>query len=327
MHRRSLRKQPHRRARCGGWRKRIGLHLDRCIVQPNQRRRRSNLQNIVIATNGTAFRPRPSRANHTRAVVPCGLHRLRGRARRPRNSTSLAAPRPTWPPSPSAAPPPWCWAVSSTSPHRLYGYRFSPRRQHAFRRTVVQVSRRICPRCSPAPSLYPRRARRRRPISSAPGQYHQRGAGREFHCAYAQCLRWASPCPPAMARTGGNWTLAASNVPFAFNSFVAFTNGAADGDQWQPAKFEQHVRLERLDRRQLCRRDAWNMAFSGYGVPISPAHHRPAYQSINGVIGVCRPSQNAAAAYREGIGAGSTRCVVHCQITSGRLPPPTGRKK
>jgi hypothetical protein len=107
--------------------------------------------------------------------------------------------------------------------------------------------------------------------------------------------------PAGNGQTGGNWTLAAANVPFAFNSFVAFagggrltvTNGNGQNSNstsglngWLEGSFVG---------------GGLNGALFGYGLTDQTSATSTGYQSINGVVVFAGPNQNAAAAYREGL--------------------------
>ncbi|MBL8515242.1 MAG: hypothetical protein JNJ55_14715, partial [Betaproteobacteria bacterium] len=110
--------------------------------------------------------------------------------------------------------------------------------------------------------------------------------------------------PAAGNQAGGSWTLTAANVPFAFNSFVAFTGGGrltvsngngqnsnTNGDLsgWLEGSFVGAT---------------LNGALFGYGLTDqtgTAANGVRSAQSINGVLAFSGPSQNAAAQYREGL--------------------------
>ncbi|MBL8521019.1 MAG: FecR domain-containing protein [Betaproteobacteria bacterium] len=106
--------------------------------------------------------------------------------------------------------------------------------------------------------------------------------------------------PQAGSNSGGSWTLTATNVPFAFNSFVAFSGGGrltVSNGNGQNSNTNSGL-------------NGWlegsfvgatlNGALFGYGITDqtgSSSNH----QSINGMVAFSGPSQNAATAYREGL--------------------------
>ncbi len=107
--------------------------------------------------------------------------------------------------------------------------------------------------------------------------------------------------PSGNGQTGGSWTLTANNVPFSFNSFLAFTGGGGltvTNGSGQNSNTNSGL-------------NGWiegsfvgvtlNGALLGYGVTDQTSTSSSGYQSINGVLAFSGPSQNAAAAYREGL--------------------------
>lgn len=107
--------------------------------------------------------------------------------------------------------------------------------------------------------------------------------------------------PAGNGQAGGTWTMTAANVPIAFNSFVAFTGGGrltVTNGSGQSSATQSGL-------------NGWiegsfvgvtlNGALLGYGLTDQTSSSSSGYQSINGVVAFSGPSQNAAAAYREGL--------------------------
>lgn len=110
--------------------------------------------------------------------------------------------------------------------------------------------------------------------------------------------------PAGTGAGAGNWNMIASNVPFSFNSFVAFTgNGRLAVTNGNNQNVEGWLEGSFVGA-------ALNGAIIGYGIrdqrPASTGSDNQAstpgaLQVINGVIVFSGPPQNAAAPYREGI--------------------------
>lgn len=105
---------------------------------------------------------------------------------------------------------------------------------------------------------------------------------------------------PANATTAaGSWTLTATNVPFALNTFFAYTGGGrltiANGTGQSSAS--NPALTGTLQGRFVG--SALNGAIVGYG--FSDASNRQNVQTINGVVAFQGPAQNMAAAYRSGL--------------------------
>ena len=113
---------------------------------------------------------------------------------------------------------------------------------------------------------------------------------------------------PAVGSTaGGNWTMQASNIPFAFNSFLAFTGGGGltvtngNGQSSNSSGFLTGALEGSFVGATL------NGAIIGYGLvdqtgqPPGSSSQTGSFQSISGVVAFQGPSQNAATQFRDGL--------------------------
>ncbi len=97
----------------------------------------------------------------------------------------------------------------------------------------------------------------------------------------------------------GSWTLTANNVPFTFNAFfasgsrVVVTNGSG-------ASSASHLRLGGSIEGSFVG-NTLNGAILGYALFDQTSASGGDFQRINGVVAFSGPSQNAAAAYRDGL--------------------------
>ena len=107
--------------------------------------------------------------------------------------------------------------------------------------------------------------------------------------------------PAAGAASAGSWTLQATNIPFAFNSFVAFTGGGGltvtnGGGQNSNTNGRLSGALEGSFVGATL-----NGAIVSYGFIDQTAANSGGFQSVNGVVAFQGTSQNAAATYRDGL--------------------------
>ncbi|MEP7154889.1 MAG: FecR domain-containing protein [Betaproteobacteria bacterium] len=113
--------------------------------------------------------------------------------------------------------------------------------------------------------------------------------------------------PAAGNATGGSWTLQATNVPFAFNSFVAYTGGGGltitNGNNQSSAS--NPLLNGALEGSFVGA--TLNGAIIGYGLvdqtakTTDGATQTSGFQSISGVVAFQGPSQNAGATFRDGL--------------------------
>lgn len=107
---------------------------------------------------------------------------------------------------------------------------------------------------------------------------------------------------PNTANTnGGTWTLQANNVPFAFNSFVAFTGGGGLTVTNSAGASSANNGLLRGSLEGSFVGSTLNGALIGYGLVDQTGASASTFQSINGVVAFQGPSQNAASAFRDGL--------------------------
>jgi len=107
---------------------------------------------------------------------------------------------------------------------------------------------------------------------------------------------------PNTANTnGGTWTLQANNVPFAFNSFVAFTGGGGLTVTNSAGTSSANNGLLRGSLEGSFVGSTLNGALIGYGLVDQTGASASTFQSINGVVAFQGPSQNAASAFRDGL--------------------------
>lgn len=113
--------------------------------------------------------------------------------------------------------------------------------------------------------------------------------------------------PAAGNASAGSWTLQASNVPFAFNSFLAFTGGGGltitngNGQNSNTNPLLSGTIEGSLVGATL------NGAIIGYGLVdqtgtnANGGAQTTSFQSVSGVVAFQGPSQNAAAPFRDGL--------------------------
>lgn len=107
--------------------------------------------------------------------------------------------------------------------------------------------------------------------------------------------------PATGTSAGGNWTLQANNVPFSFNSFVAFTGGGGlTVTNGSGQNSNSNPRLSGTIEGSFVGATL-NGALLGYGVIDQTASSALNFQSVNGVVAFQGPSQNAAAQFRDGL--------------------------
>ncbi len=107
--------------------------------------------------------------------------------------------------------------------------------------------------------------------------------------------------PAAGGTTGGNWTLQATNIPFALNSFIAFTGGGGltvtNGSGQSSAS--NGGLSGTIDGSFVG--STLNGALVGYGFVDQTGSGSSGFQSVSGIVAFQGPSQNAAAPYRDGL--------------------------
>ena len=107
--------------------------------------------------------------------------------------------------------------------------------------------------------------------------------------------------PTTAGATGGSWTLQASNVPFALNSFLAYTGGGgltvSNGSGQNSAS---NGRLSGALEGSFVGATL-NGALVGYGFVDQTGSSPTSFQSVSGVVAFQGPSQNAAALFRDGL--------------------------
>ncbi|HEX4858907.1 MAG TPA: hypothetical protein VFV17_07795, partial [Usitatibacteraceae bacterium] len=107
--------------------------------------------------------------------------------------------------------------------------------------------------------------------------------------------------PNSGSQTGGTWNLQASNVPFSFNSFVAFTgSGRLTVSNGNGQNSNSNAGLSGWIEGSFVGATL-NGALLGYGILDQSSASSGSFQSINGVVAFAGPSQNAGASYREGL--------------------------
>ena len=107
--------------------------------------------------------------------------------------------------------------------------------------------------------------------------------------------------PAAGAATAGTWTMQATNIPFAFNSFIAFTGGGGlTVTNGAGQNSNNNGRLTGALEGSFVGATL-NGAIIGYGLIDQTLTTSGAFQSVNGVVAFQGPSQNAAATYRDGL--------------------------
>ncbi len=107
--------------------------------------------------------------------------------------------------------------------------------------------------------------------------------------------------PAGAGGTGGSWTMQATNVPFSFNSFVAFSGGGGlvvtnSAGQNSTANGRLTGAIEGSFVGATL-----NGALIGYGLTDQTSTSPNNYQSISGVVAFQGASQNAASEFRDGI--------------------------
>ena len=107
--------------------------------------------------------------------------------------------------------------------------------------------------------------------------------------------------PAAGAATAGTWTMQATNIPFAFNSFIAFTGGGGlTVTNGAGQNSNNNGRISGALEGSFVGATL-NGAIIGYGLIDQTLTTSGAFQSVNGVVAFQGPSQNAAATYRDGL--------------------------
>jgi hypothetical protein len=107
--------------------------------------------------------------------------------------------------------------------------------------------------------------------------------------------------PAAGSTPGGNWTLQATNVPFALNSFLAFTGGGGlTITNGSAQNSNGNGRLSGAIEGSFVGATL-NGALVGYGFVDQTGSNSTSFQSISGVVAFQGPSQNAAALFRDGL--------------------------
>ncbi|MEO8101151.1 MAG: FecR domain-containing protein [Betaproteobacteria bacterium] len=107
--------------------------------------------------------------------------------------------------------------------------------------------------------------------------------------------------PAAGSTAAGSWTLQAANIPFAFNSFVAFTGGGGltvTNGSGQNSNNNGHL-TGALEGSFVGA--TLNGALLGYGFVDQTSASSGGFQSVSGVVAFQGPSQNAAATFRDGL--------------------------
>ena len=107
--------------------------------------------------------------------------------------------------------------------------------------------------------------------------------------------------PAAGGTAGGSWTMQATNIPFAFNSFLAYTGGGGltvtNGSGQSSAS---NGRLNGTVDGSFVGATL-NGALVGYGLVDQTGSSSTSFQSVSGVVAFQGPSQNAAALFRDGL--------------------------
>ncbi len=107
--------------------------------------------------------------------------------------------------------------------------------------------------------------------------------------------------PAGAGATAASWTMQATNVPFAFNSFVAYTGGGGlvvtNGNGQNSTN---NGRLSGALEGSFVGATL-NGAIIGYGLSDQTSQSPNSYQSVSGVVAFQGPSQNAASEFRDGI--------------------------
>lgn len=105
--------------------------------------------------------------------------------------------------------------------------------------------------------------------------------------------------PNAGSSTGGTWTMQATNIPFAFNTFVAFTGGGGlTVTNSAGQNSNSNGRLSGSLEGSFVGATL-NGAIVGYGLVDQTSS--TGFQSVSGVVAFQGPSQNAAATFRDGL--------------------------
>ncbi len=105
--------------------------------------------------------------------------------------------------------------------------------------------------------------------------------------------------PNAGANAGGTWTMQATNIPFAFNTFVAFTGGGGlTVTNSAGQNSNSNGRLSGSLEGSFVGATL-NGAIVGYGLVDQTSS--TGFQSVSGVVAFQGPSQIAAATFRDGL--------------------------
>ncbi len=107
--------------------------------------------------------------------------------------------------------------------------------------------------------------------------------------------------PASANAAAGSWTLQATNVPFSLNSFVAFTGGG--GLTVTNGSGQSSTTNSRLSGslEGSFVGATLNGALVGYGLVDQTGTTASTFQSVSGAIAFQGPSQNAAAEFRDGL--------------------------
>ncbi len=107
--------------------------------------------------------------------------------------------------------------------------------------------------------------------------------------------------PAAANAAAGTWTLQANNVPFAFNSFVAFTGGGRLTVTNGSGQSSANNGLLNGSLEGSFVGATLNGALVGYGLVDQTGSSASSHQTVSGTIAFQGPSQNAAASFRDGL--------------------------
>lgn len=128
--------------------------------------------------------------------------------------------------------------------------------------------------------------------------------------------------PAAGNAPAGSWTLQATNVPFALNSFVAYTGAGLIVTNGAGQSSANNSRLSGTIEGSFVGATL-NGALIGYGFVDQTAAAASGFQSISGIVAFQGPSQNAAAQFRDGLvsdptGALSSASYIRSFATTNR---------
>ena len=106
--------------------------------------------------------------------------------------------------------------------------------------------------------------------------------------------------PAAGTNAGGTWQLAASNVPFAFNTFFASTSDRLRITNATGASSQTNGNIYGSFEGSFVGAGL-NGAITGYNFSDQTSTNPNNYNTVTGVVGFQGPGQNTAAQYRDGI--------------------------